>query len=442
MRDYLTFIVFQIFLVIHSSSLLWTGDSANDKNGLGYKNPSEKSPYYQHLPDCTKNGFKRVTKKTKAKGIVCPMFRDEEGFLSEWVAYYQMHGFDHVMLFDDGSVDNSLAEVQPWIKTGFVSVRSNWTADSLRLSHLHRKNEFKAAMATKALLERECKLQAIEWGYDIHVSLDVDEYVIPKDPELTVMDELVNFFNKTGRSVYCIEKLNFQSTPHLLEPVNLLTIEAYQTRMRDVARMSYYTTVASKCAYVLNGPKFSNISAQFIATCCHFHGCQGHDFIDKDRFCKDNFNSEAYKLMGKGMPWYQIAVANHYSRSLEKYALKQKTWKTATGESKAGEDSAQAAKSYDIPKFLSRNLGWMHDNTALRYSCQLREVLQNMTRNGTTVEPYMRPGTFWYRNAEFGRLVSDPDKRGRYGRPNPPGYKFSDGNPYHYFGEKQEGRLS
>ena len=53
---------------------------------------------------------------------------------------------------------------------------------------------------------------------------------------------------------------------------------------------------------------------------------------------------------------------------------------------------------------------------------------------------YYRPGTVWYRNAEFGRLVSDPDKRGRYGRMNPEGFKYSDGNPFHYHGEKYSGK--
>ena len=40
----------------------------------------------------------------------------------------------------------------------------------------------------------------------------------------------------------------------------------------------------------------------------------------------------------------------------------------------------------------------------------------------------------WYRNAEFGRPVSDPSKRGRYGRAQKAGYAFNDGNPYHYHG--------
>ena len=29
-----------------------------------------------------------------------------------------MQGFDHVMLFNDGSIDDSLAEVKPWIDSG------------------------------------------------------------------------------------------------------------------------------------------------------------------------------------------------------------------------------------------------------------------------------------------------------------------------------------
>jgi len=87
------------------------------------------------------------------------------------------------------------------------------------------------------------------------------------------------------------------------------------------------------------------------------------------------------------------------------------------GERREGEDSHAAAAAYDIPKFLARSVGWRHDARALRYSCQLREVLANAT--GTA--PYLRPGLHWYRNPEYGRPIEDPDKRGRYGRPNAPG---------------------
>jgi hypothetical protein len=364
------------------------------------------------------------------------MFKDEEGFLSEWVAYYQMHGFDHIMLFDDGSVDRSLAEVKPWIDSGFVSVRSNWSTESLKLSPAFSRNEFKKAMSTKALLETECKLQAIKWGYDLQVSVDIDEYIVPLQTGETAMDEIVRWMEDTGRPSFCIEKRNFQQAPHTLEPINLLTIEAYQSRMLKNGKMSYYTSVAPKCAYSLQHPSYTNVSAEYVARCCHFHGCQQWDFSSETTTCKDHFGNEAWRVAGKGKKWLKDAVImNHYSRSLEKFALKQKTWKTASGETRAGESDTAAASSYDIPKFLSRSLGWHHDDVALRYSCQLRELLANVTG-----EPfYLRPGDFWYRNPEFGRLVSDPDKRGRYGRPNPPGFKWDDFNAYMYKGVRQVG---
>jgi hypothetical protein len=341
-----------------------------------------------------------------------------------------MHGINHFTIMDDGSVDNGLVEIQPWIKKGMVTIITNWTADSLNVSHAFQKNEFKKAMTIKALLESNCKLEALRKGFDFYISLDLDEYLIPMKEGITIADALVQWANETRRNVYCIPKNNFQSSPHLLEPVNLLTIEAYHSRMPITSKMNYYVSVAQKCAYQLNGPNFDVNTSMYIVECCHFHGCQGWDFRGNSRFCTENHKKESWLLNGHKMKWYDAFIINHYSRSLEKYALKSKTWKTATGEAKIGESSEQAAKGYDIPKFLSRNVGWQVDQVALRYSCQLREKLTEMT--GEKI--YLRPGTQWYRNPEFGKEISDPDKRGRYGRPNQPNFKYNIKNPYHYHG--------
>lgn len=96
--------------------------SSRPRQRLGRREADERGAFHQRLPDCSQ-GFPRIRKRTSAKAILCPMVRDEEGFLSEWVGYYQMHGFDHVMVFDDGSTDRSLVELRPWIDAGFVSVR-------------------------------------------------------------------------------------------------------------------------------------------------------------------------------------------------------------------------------------------------------------------------------------------------------------------------------
>jgi hypothetical protein len=245
-----------------------------------------------------------------------------------------------------------------------------------------------------------------------------------------IIYQLHRWMSTTGRHSYCIDKLNFQQSPHTLEPINLLTIEAYQTRMQTAKKMSYYTSVAPKCGYQLKSPAFTNMTAEYVARCCHFHGCQKWDFTNDSDICSKNHNNEGWRVSGAGKKWMDGLYINHYSRSLEKFALKQKTWKTSSGEVRSGEDHAKAASSYDLPKFFSRSLGWYHDATALRYSCQLREHLSNMTQES----PYLRPGSFWYRNPEFGKYISDPDKRGRYGRPNAPGFKYIEKNSYNYHG--------
>lgn len=225
-------------------------------------------------------------------------------------------------------------------------------------------------------------------------------------------------------------KSNFQSSPHILEPINLLTIEAYQTRVKTAPKMNYYTSVAPKCGYQLRSPDYRNVTSEFVAKCCHFHGCQKFDFINGEDVCSKNYDEEGWRISGKGKKWIDSLSINHYSRSLEKFALKQKTWKTSSGEVLPGQTAESAASSYDIPKFLARSVGSHHDNVALRYSCQLRELLKKMT--GET--EYLRPGSFWYKNPEYGKTISDPDKRGRYGRANPPGFKYSESNPNNYHG--------
>jgi hypothetical protein len=108
--------MWKIWMILLSTSSLYflSVETANHAD--------DKSPYQQHLPDCSKRQYKNITKQTSIKGIVCPMVKDEVGFLSEWIAFYEMQGFNHVILYDNNST-LPINEVQPWIDTGFVTIR-------------------------------------------------------------------------------------------------------------------------------------------------------------------------------------------------------------------------------------------------------------------------------------------------------------------------------
>lgn len=89
------------------------------------KGGGELGAFDQELPDC-RMPYTTINKHTSKTALTCAMIRNEEGFLAEWVAYHQMHGFDHIILFDHGSSDGYLNELQPWLITGFVRVYSDW----------------------------------------------------------------------------------------------------------------------------------------------------------------------------------------------------------------------------------------------------------------------------------------------------------------------------
>ena len=372
----------------------------------GKRTVTDKSPLFQHLPDCSKvQRSTYVYKKTKSKGIVCPMVKDEEGFLSEWVAFYEMQGFDHAIFYDNNST-SSFAELEPWLRSGFAEIRRKWWVNDseIGLHNNKRRNRGKAnkyndMMRVKMIAEVDCKRTAVEMGYEVFVSLDMDEYLFPSRNDLTAMDELVEWFNSTTRGFVLLDKYQFPPTPHLLEPIELLTIEAYQTRYPHPNKMNYYTSVANKVALRLQyGPEYSSDTVQMMISCCDFHGC-GSRF---NASCGQLHSTELWKVTGKHRPWKQPPHLHHYARSLEKYVLKAQTWETASGHDSTG---------YTILNYLSRVMGYEYDDTAVKWGCQLRQLLFNRTG----IEHYVRPGDAWYRNPEFGRAVSDARKRSRYG---------------------------
>lgn len=363
----------------------------------------EHSPYHQHLLDCDKEPTSKfISKKTKSKGIVCPMVKDEEGFLSEWTAYYEMQGFDHIIFYDNNST-MSFAELDPWVKSGFVEIKRHWWAndpDTHLMVTRDAKKKFHDMMRLKMLAEVDCKRSAVEMGIDIFVSVDMDEYLAPTRNDMTVMDELADWFRTTTRGVCVINKLQFPPTPHILEPIHLLTIEAYQTRYPVTNRMNYYTSVSPKVALKLTGqPDYNEKTTEMMINCCDFHGCGNYRF---NNTCPDLIYNETGNILGKHRPWKDGPHIHHYARSLEKYILKQKTWTTASGHDSTG---------YSIYNFMDRVSGWDFDDSLIKWGCQLRSLLAKRTG----VRDYVRPGDMWYRNPEYGRAVEDPRKRGRYG---------------------------
>lgn len=65
----------------------------------------------------------RAPVKLHSLGVLAIM-KDETLNIEEWVSHYEWQGVDAIYLIDNGSTDDTLAKVQPWIKSGLVKVIS------------------------------------------------------------------------------------------------------------------------------------------------------------------------------------------------------------------------------------------------------------------------------------------------------------------------------
>jgi hypothetical protein len=187
------------------------------------------------------------------------------------------------------------------MKDGFVEIISSpWWNEKWLFTN--KKKKFNDMMYIKYQSESICKARAIAEGYSIFASIDIDEYIIPRNNETALIDDLVQWFQTTNRSVMHMDKFNFNSIPHILEPINLLTIEAYSIRMSIANKMNYYNNVSPKIALrLLNPPFFTNDTYEYLKYCCDFHGCNN---MNNHRRCHVLLTSGIrWTLEGKHLPW-------------------------------------------------------------------------------------------------------------------------------------------
>lgn len=61
-------------------------------------------------------------KKYKYNVSLCLIFKNEARFLNEWLTYHQLIGINHVYLYNNNSTDRYLEIINPFIKSGFVTL--------------------------------------------------------------------------------------------------------------------------------------------------------------------------------------------------------------------------------------------------------------------------------------------------------------------------------
>lgn len=129
-------------------------------------------------------------------------------------------------------------------------------------------------MAQKKNMERDCKLTLHSWGVDYHVSVDLDEYELPFAPNVTLVDEIDRMFNKyPNRGTFNVNKLQFNSQPHVLEPIDRLTTEAYQLRFNTINKFNPKVYIKNNHISLFTISLFNCCEFPFLVEKSHEKGC-------------------------------------------------------------------------------------------------------------------------------------------------------------------------
>lgn len=147
--------------------------------------------------------------------------------------------------------------------------------------------------------------------------------------------------------------LSLQATPHTLEPIDLLTVEAYQVRMRQENQMTYFKNVSSKVALRLNDPSFQDIQRDYMIHCCNPFQCG----LSKKTRCRDVMRSGvAPSLHGIFQPEDTLRefpspiVIFHYTRSLERFELQYSVNKDSSSKD-------ASAKGQNVGLYMDQSVG-------------------------------------------------------------------------------------
>ena len=272
---------------------------------------SYDSPLSPRYANCNYATVQSLTRKTNKKYFLCSMFKNEEGYLSEFVAYYKIQGINHIMLWNHGSTDNFESELYPWIQSGFVQIRN--TNELINRPYVVELSKYKSAYAKVIGMQKEVERQCISWGiknhYDYYLTVDMDEYILPfphhpQHPSATILDQdsisivdtveymfkdkfkelsklpirkkgiyngtsgnntlpLYNDPNAPPPTINSVAvgivKHNYNSIPYLMEPMDLLTIESYLNRYETPGHMNFYMHTQPKFLYRLKGNDLSSV---------------------------------------------------------------------------------------------------------------------------------------------------------------------------------------
>ncbi len=95
---------------------------------------------------------------------------------------------------------------------------------------------------------QHCKEWGQANGYSYFFSVDIDEYLMPVDKGVTLMDAFHSYVSSTGRSILRMPKLNFQVKTHRF-PLAVVIVSRYEDVLICIYDYSVHSAYTGTCGF-------------------------------------------------------------------------------------------------------------------------------------------------------------------------------------------------
>jgi hypothetical protein len=259
----------------------------------------------------------------------CAIFRDEAGYLAEWLEFHRLVGFERFYLYDNLSSDDHLEVLEPYLEDGLV-VLHEWP---------HFPGQFKAYDHCIANYGEQSR-----WiGF-----FDIDEFVF--SPTYDPVPEVLRAYEQWP--AVCVNLPRFGTSGHQSKPEGLV-IENYQMRLQVLAERTVKSIVDPAA----------------VESCRN-----AHEFYYRRRSAVDENGYPVHGTATKSASYERLRANHYYSKSEEELRAKH---------ARPTADYAWQRKPLPDPEGLARREAerGVHDETILHYAGPLRDALSKRARS-------------------------------------------------------------
>lgn len=287
---------------------------------------------------------------------VCAIFKDEEPYLDEWVAYHRIIGADHFVLYDNGSSDGGPSRLLSGDLREYVTIVP-WP---LRPGQQRAYEHFRVNHSER---------------WDWVAFIDIDEFIYPAAGE-SVKERLDGY---QGFSAVLLHWLVFGPNGHQTRPPGLV-IDSYTRRLPENSAMNRHVKSIMRCNDL--------VDARGV-----------HHFLVKGRSCNAN-GTAVPNVPIQEAACHEVMWLNHYRyKSREEWLARVAKRRADVSDAAAGSLRPVQAIDYAerdsailddrITRFSPRVAAMLRDGSGLDAACQPARAGKSPIEIGAAVMPHI-----------------------------------------------------